>query len=247
MKTESLRPSDNSRFLPTLTSAAALATLMLSSGLARADTPDVSDLPLIEVPATGATSPILAVFVTGDGGWAGLDKGVSTRLAERGIATVGFNSRSYFWHAKTPEQTTHDFERLLRHYLAAWNKSRVLLVGYSFGADVLPFVISRLPQDLRARLVALSMMGVETTVSFEIHVTDWLPGVSSGGPPVAPEVLALGTLPVQCIYGEGERGTLCTRLPKDRITVERIGDGHHFGRDYIYLADRVLGFVLSRR
>jgi type IV secretory pathway VirJ component len=50
---------------------------------------------------------------------------------------------------------------VIRQYLAAWNKSRVLLVGYSFGADTLPFIVNRLPADLRPA-VATGWIGAES-------------------------------------------------------------------------------------
>jgi Type IV secretory pathway, VirJ component len=203
---------------------------------------DVSDLPLTEVPATG-TSQQLALFLTGDGGWAGLDKGVSARFAERGIATIGFDSRSYFWRKRTPEQAARDIERVLRHYLSAWNKTQAMLVGYSFGGEVLPFIVNRLPQDLRNRIVTVTLLGPEPGTSFEVHLMDWLPGVGAGGMPVQPEIQALGNIPVLCIYGEGEAGALCPQLPSTLATVQRIGGGHHFGRDYTALADRILAFA----
>jgi hypothetical protein len=47
-------------------------------------------LPIIEIPAKqpGAT---LAIVISGDGGWAGIDKAIAAVLAERGIAVVGLD------------------------------------------------------------------------------------------------------------------------------------------------------------
>ena len=115
---------------------------------ASAPPPDIGDLPLQEVHASGSAAEF-ALLLTGDGGWAGLDQELAARLAASGVPTVGLNSLKYFWKARTPEEAARDVARILRHYLAAWNKQRVLLVGYSFGADVLPFVVNRLPADLR--------------------------------------------------------------------------------------------------
>ena len=50
----------------------------------------------------------------------------------------------------------------------------MLLVGYSFGADVLPFVVNRLPADLRARVASVSLLGIDSNASFEVRVTDWV-------------------------------------------------------------------------
>ncbi|MHB8551531.1 MAG: AcvB/VirJ family lysyl-phosphatidylglycerol hydrolase, partial [Acidiferrobacterales bacterium] len=49
----------------------------------------VTDLPLVEVPATVPANDSLVVMVSGDGGWAGLDREVAIALAARGYSVVG--------------------------------------------------------------------------------------------------------------------------------------------------------------
>ena len=55
----------------------------------------------------------------------------------------------------------------------AWHlarrKQRVLLVGYSFGADVLPFVVNRLPPDLRDRVASVSLLGIDSNAARHLH------------------------------------------------------------------------------
>src|SRR5215472_19176949 len=80
--------------------------------------PQISDLPVQEVHASGNANEF-ALLLTGDGGWAGLDQELAARLAASGVPTVGLNSLKYFWSARTPEETTRDVARLIRHYLAA--------------------------------------------------------------------------------------------------------------------------------
>lgn len=202
---------------------------------------DISDLPVQEVHATG-NGDELALLLTGDGGWAGLDQELAARLAADGVSTVGLNSLKYFWTVRTPAQTASDVARVLRYYLAAWGKQRVLLVGYSFGADVLPFVVNRLPPDLRARVASVSLLGLDSNASFEISIADWVGG-ADGGPPTRPEVGTLGNMPVLCIYGEGEADSICPTLPAGRVTRAQIGRGHHFSGEYQMLAERILAFA----
>lgn len=206
--------------------------------------PDIRDLPLTETPA-GTPSDRIAVLLTGDGGWAGLDRNVAAQLASRGVSTVGFDCLRYFWQARTADEAAQDLARVLRHYLVAWRAQSFVLVGYSFGADALPFIVRRLPQDLRERLTTMNLLGPSQSASFEIHVADWLPGAASRGEPVGPELLLLRDVPTLCLYGDGEREALCPGLPADRVTSERIGSGHHFSGDYTALADRILQFARS--
>ncbi|OGD20983.1 MAG: hypothetical protein A2W03_07715 [Candidatus Aminicenantes bacterium RBG_16_63_16] len=119
----------------------------------------LSDLPLIEVPAKKTAGDLLAVHLTGDGGWGVTDKGLSAELAEQGIPVVALNSLKYFWNRRTPESASQDLARILSRYILAWGKARVMLVGYSLGADVLPFMYNRLPDDLRQRVVSVVLLG----------------------------------------------------------------------------------------
>jgi type IV secretory pathway VirJ component len=207
---------------------------------------DISDLPLQEVHAAGTASGEFALLMTGDGGWAGLDQELAARLAADGVPTVGLNSLKYFWTARTPEQTAQDVARVIRHYLTAWNKQKVLLVGYSFGADVLPFVVNRLPQDLREKVASVSVLGIDSNADFEIRVTDWV-GSGDGGPATRPELLRIPHLPVLCLYGEGEKDSICPGLPPAAATREQVGTGHHFGGEYATLAERILAFARAPR
>jgi len=208
--------------------------------------PEISDLPLTEVQASGSSAE-LAVLLTGDGGWAGLDQELAARLAASGVPTVGLNSLKYFWSARTPEETARDVARLMRHYLAAWNKERVILVGYSFGADVLPFVVNRLPPELRARVASVSLLGIDSNASFEVSVAGWV-GSDEGGPPTRPEVAALAHVPVLCIYGEGEADSICPGLAAGaNLARAEVGKGHHFSGEYATLAERILAYARAPR
>jgi type IV secretory pathway VirJ component len=207
--------------------------------------PEISDLPIEEVSASGASAEF-ALLLTGDGGWAGLDQELAARLAASGVPTVGLNSLKYFWKQRTPDETARDVARILRHYLSAWNKERVLLVGYSFGADVLPFVVNRLPPDLRARVASVSLLGIDGNASFEVSISDWV-GADDAGPQTRPEVGRITGLPVLCLYGEGEKDSICPGLPEPGVRREQVGTGHHFGGEYATLADRILAFARAAR
>jgi type IV secretory pathway VirJ component len=203
--------------------------------------PAVNDLPLVEVPAkAGAASALMAVVISGDGGWAGLDKEVAGALSTKGIPVVGVNSLQYFWSARTPAGIAKDLERILRHYMAAWNRQEVLLIGYSLGADVLPFAASRLPADVLGRVKVIALLGPSTKAAFEFHVTDWLGG-GSDGQPVLPEVKKLGGRPpILCLHGSKESDSLCPSLTAAQGRSVELPGAHHFGGDYEAVANLIL-------
>jgi type IV secretory pathway VirJ component len=156
------------------------------------------------------------------------------------VAVVGFNTLQYFWTAKSPDLAARDLERVIRHYLKSWQRQRVVLIGYSLGADVLPFMAGRLPEALRRQVVEVALLGPGTTANFEFHLSDWLGG-GTAGLPVAPELARLKDLKVLCLYGEEEQDSLCRTLNLDKSQVKKIslGGGHHFGGDYSRLADLI--------
>jgi type IV secretory pathway VirJ component len=205
---------------------------------------EVADLPITEVRAPEGASPQFALLLTGDGGWAAFAHGVSARLAQSGISVVGLSSLKYFWRPRTPEGAAADVGRVLRHYLAAWNKGQVMLIGYSFGADVLPSIVNRLPADLRATIASISLIGLAHDVTWEVRVTDWLPGLAPTGTLISPEIERLPPIPLLCLFGADEK-SLCPELRPDRATVVSIGKGHHLDGEYTAIADRILEFARS--
>jgi type IV secretory pathway VirJ component len=207
----------------------------------------LKDLPITEVRAAHA-GDTMAVIYSGDGGWRDIDKQMAHVLAVQGVPVVGVDSLRYFWHRKEPDTLARDLERIVRYYGAAWGTGRVLLVGYSFGADVLPFIVSRLSPEICNRVEQVSLLGLSPDAAFEFHVTDWLPGLPAGETkPVLPELLRLDLRRVQCVYGADETDTLC-RAP-ELAGAEIIGTtgGHHFDGDYRALAARVMDGAQRRR
>ncbi len=202
-------------------------------------TPGVADLPLIEL-KTPNRSPELAVVVSGDGGWASIDRQIGESLAAAGIPVVGLNSLEYFWKARTPEQASADLARILRHYLSAWNASDVLLVGYSRGADVLPFMVARLPDDLRRRVRLVSLVGLSRRAGFEFHFADFFRRENQADRATIPEIQRLRGMRLLCVYGADEEDSACRDLPPDLAQSFELPGGHHFGGAYQKVAERIL-------
>jgi type IV secretory pathway VirJ component len=206
------------------------------------DTP-LQGLPLVEVPAaSGTASDTLALMVTGDGGWAGLDQGVAAELSRAGVAVIGLNSLKYFWTPRDATTTARDMERIARLYLTAWNKRRLLLIGYSFGADVLPFAVEKFPADLQQRVALMTLIGPDDTATFEFHVSDWIGGsFAERGEPLRPVLERLrGTPPTLCIYGVEETHSLCRSLAPASVKSVEVKGAHHYGGDYAGLARQIL-------
>lgn len=200
----------------------------------------VARLPLVEVPATTMpASPLvgrMVVLLSGDGGWASLDRSIAASFARRGIPTVGINSLRYFWSARKPEEAASDVGAVIEHYLARWRLEKVDLIGFSFGADVVPFIANRLPAAAAAHVGTVTMIEPSQSATFEVHVSDWLPGAGTAGLPLAPEVRQLKPAPL-CLHGD-DAASPCSNLPGAQV--DRIGSGHHLGGDGEPIVARIL-------
>lgn len=200
----------------------------------------LEDLPLVEVSAQ-KPGKTFAVVLSGDGGWASIDKSLADTLSGKGIPVVGLDSMHYFWTERSADEMGNDLTRILQHYFSAWNMDRVLLIGYSRGADVLPFMASRLSRELFSRTGLIALLGAEHDIEFEFHVSDWLPGsLKDSGHKVKPELEKLAHDNVLCIYGADESEPLCPDLDPQKFTIHRMPGGHHFGGDYNALAELII-------
>jgi type IV secretory pathway VirJ component len=202
----------------------------------------LADLPVIEVQPTGTgVDDTFAVLFSGDGGWAGIDRDVASALASRGVPVAGWDSLRYFWTARTPSGVAEDLDRILRYYAQHWHKNKALVIGYSQGADVLPFAVNRLPPRSRALVKRTALISIGETAAFEFHVSNWF-GSGSGELPIAPEMAKMSAADTLCLYGEGDDESICPKVAPGHATVIQLPGGHHFGgsRSYEHLADVIL-------
>jgi type IV secretory pathway VirJ component len=204
----------------------------------------LGDLPVVEVPAQPDThaADSFAIIMSGDGGWAGIDQNIATALSAEGIPVVGWDSLRYYWTARTPDGVAADTDRMIRYYLAHFSKKRVLLIGYSQGADVLPFAVNRLPAATKAHVSLVAILGMSEHALFEFHVSSWISDGNSG-PETLPEVNRIAGIPVLCIYGEDERDSLCPKLDSSKFKIVKVKGGHHFDGNYAALAGDILSAV----
>ncbi|PQV46206.1 virulence factor family protein [Paraburkholderia sp. BL21I4N1] len=201
---------------------------------------DVSDLPLIELPAAHPNG-LMAIVISGDGGWRDLDKTIALALQKDGVSVVGMDSLRYFWSEKSPAQTSRDLARIMQTYGARWHAQHIALVGYSFGADVMPFAYNRLPETLKSKVSLMALLGFAPDADFQIRVGGWLGmPASDKALKVQPELAHVPPSLMQCFYGEDEKDTLCPVLGKNGVEVIRTSGDHHFGRDYNALEQRIL-------
>lgn len=222
--------------------ATAAAPDRLAALVAAVRTPTAQSLglPLAVIDAQHP-GPLMAVIYSGDGGWRDLDKTIGEQLAARGVSVVGVDSLRYFWRARTPSEVARDLVRILDTYMPRFGARGVVLIGYSFGAGVLPFAVIGLPAELRARIVQVTLLGVASHADFQFRMQAWL-GAEPGPAalPVMPALRQIDPAIIQCFYGEAEEDTLCRDPQLAGVEIVSTSGGHHFDGDYAALANRIL-------
>lgn len=208
----------------------------------------VSALPLIELPITQTNdnNDLLAIIISGDGGWANIDKDIANQLVQQGVAVVGWNSLDYFWEEKSPDIAGKDLQATIDYYLPLWNKKRVLLIGFSMGADVMPFMVNRLNTNTKEKIVNVSLLNPSTSVDFVFHVSGWLGNSGPAAHLLYPEMKDWDSWPTVCLYSE-IKDCLCEKIqeniaakPESQHLFYLPGD-HHFDGNYQALIQLILG------
>jgi type IV secretory pathway VirJ component len=204
---------------------------------------DLGDLPVVDLPRPAETAGYFAIVLSGDGGWASIDRQIGEELVRAGVPTVGFNSLQYFWKKRSPDEISADLERIIRHYQTEFSLQRVVLVGYSRGADVLPLMASRLPSSVLNQVRLIALLGLEHETNLEFRLGNWLAAQHDAAFTLRPELEKLAGHPMLCVYGDREHDTLCPDLPPTIADVVRLAGGHHFDGDYRGLARLILDHV----
>jgi type IV secretory pathway VirJ component len=227
----------------------AFLLLVLAAATARAQAPDerclaradITDLPVVTLGAK-VPSDRLAIMITGDGGWRRIDRKITDRLRAAGIPIVGFIASDYYRTRRTPDESACDLERIIRYYRIQWKRNKVMLIGYSRGADVLPFMAARLPADLRAATQLIALLGLEPFIDFKYSPAWSLNAYKHKEPMLAvkPEVEKLRGQNVLCIFGAKEKNSLCHQLDRKAFKIVAEPGGHHFAGKYRDIADVIL-------
>lgn len=198
---------------------------------------------LEKVPDTkvDALPDTMAVLLTGDGGWAEIDKHIARLLADKGIPTVALDSLSYFWKTRTPVDTASDIETVINQYRAKWQKQRVILIGYSFGADVLPFIANKLQEETQKHIALVALLGMGKTAAFEFRLSSWVDAdKSTNRLPLPPELKAMTWAKSVCIYGVDDPETQCANTAELGVKPISMTGDHHFDEKYEELVQHII-------
>ena len=198
------------------------------------------DLPL-EFSVSDGTRMELIVYITGDGGWNNFNQQMVQEFEHQGYGVVALNSRKYFWSEKTPEEFARDITQLTAYYLKGWKKSSVIIVGYSFGADVASFLPNRLSADFNRKIKKIALISPSASTDFVIRLSDLVGETENLNRKykVKPEIDQIA-LPVVCTFGKGETKVLKSGLKiKKGLTMVELPGDHRYNYDFALLVKTI--------
>jgi type IV secretory pathway VirJ component len=233
-------------------SALATGTLLLcqpalAAKVTRPDPPQFTQSVSAELAATGVMAvPSIGrlprghlIYLTGDGGWNTFDKYLVYDLAQRGLSGFVLPTDQYFAKARTPEEAAGFLGRLIESLPASTvanpsdpsSEGDVILVGWSFGADVLPAMVNRLPPQLRQRIRSVSLLGLSAAVPFQVALAEQAGHTSSADRLVLPEIENLRVPHLMCLMGQTEKRSACPSISPGKAHLVTVPGSHGFNGD----------------
>ena len=196
----------------------------------------VNNLP-IQLSDSKGSNVVLVIYLSGDGGWNDFNQQLAKGFEKLGYGVVALNTRKYFWDQKSPEDFADDIDQLSKYYMKEWKKTSVMIVGYSFGADVGIFLADRVSNELQKKIIKIALISPSASSDFVIRLSDMI-GESENVNrkyKVKPEIEKVD-LPVVCIFGKDEELMLKTNLRQNKnLTIYELPGDHRYNDNYTAL------------
>ncbi len=168
-----------------------------------------SKLPLKEWNTT--VDKPLVFYISGDGGYTSFSGSLCAAITKAGYKLTSLNSKSYFDDQKKPQQTTDDIVNYLNVQFSKRKDQRFILIGYSFGADITPFVINLFPDSIKKKLISVILLSPSTSTDFETHFWD-----------------KLGAIKTTIILGDDDDDFPINNIKLKNYVHELLPGGHHY-------------------
>jgi len=118
------------------------------------------------------------------------------------------------------------------------------LLGYSFGADILPFIFTRLPKSQADHVEQIILLSPSNHTDFEVHLNEMLGKNSRGTNNVPGEINKINQKPILIVSGEKEEGSLnFTNLKITNYQKVTIPGGHHYDRDPAEVVNSIIKYL----
>jgi len=208
-------------------------TLWSVTSLYAAKVQAIRNIPTKESVSTG-NCDYYVIFLTGDLGFLNFDKAIVHYLNVKNVSVVVINSKNYFRSEKSPGQMGRDLGYVINQYNRKWNQHKVILMGYSMGAEVIPFAVNRMDEKSRLELMDILLIAPGQKAIFRLKPTDYL-FEEKKGTDIYTELIKMKAQKSYIICDDSPYSIRKKNL--DGVTDhDFLGGGHHFGHNYKLLS-----------
>jgi len=198
-------------------------------------------LPVSVFKGNDTTKPVL-FYISGDGGWNTFSNAFVRNLNVKGYEIVGLDAREYFWHKKDAARTAKDMSSIISNHIKGMKSKSFILIGYSFGADVMPFVVTHSDAGVMDNLKYTILMSPSSKTDFEVHVSELLGIGSCGGESVPAEINKISK-PVLFVFGDKEDNFPIKDIRIKNYKTEKLPGGHHYDGDPAAVCNTILPYI----
>ncbi len=119
--------------------------------------------------------------------------------------------------------------KVLDYYSKKWERKRFILIGYSFGSEIIPFIVTRLPGEIKSKVEASVLLSPTASTDFEIHLSNML-GMETHKNTynVVDEIKKDKSDNVLVIYGKDEKSPVPKLLNGTNVKIRYIPGDHHY-------------------
>jgi type IV secretory pathway VirJ component len=171
------------------------------------------------------------VILSGDmGNRLGMAPKIATRLNARGYAVVTVNSLTYFSPRRTPAEVTALIEGTMARAMRLGRTDSVVLIGQSFGADMLHAGLAGLAPTQRQPIRSVVLVVPGEDIVFRASPIE-LAGIETPDQHALRTASQLTWVPVTCIRGADEDNSLCPELTMPNVWRIVLPGGHKLNSD----------------
>lgn len=201
---------------------AGLIMLMLALLVAYATHPLFTDLD-----PKRQTSEMAVVILSGDMGFrAGLSSATAERIASKGLHVVGVNSLRFAWRERSPKEIAD----LLREAILRTHARKIVLIGQSYGADLVHVGAALLPDAIRQKIAGIILVVPTTDIYYRIGLREYF----GWGVPDAQAIdtaRRINWAPLTCIYGREEPDSICPLMHASNVHRLALPGDHYLRHD----------------
>ena len=203
-----------------------ILSVLLVLSLAFTASAQATNLPVKEW--NSAMQNPFVLYISGDGGFNNFSTGLCNAINKAGYSITAISAKSYFWDKKKPEQAATDITAYLQKQFQNSKNQQLVLAGYSFGADVMPFIVTKLPDSIKRKLISVVLLSPSTSTDFEVHWSDIFGDNKKRNMDVVAEINKMSIPKTTTIFGNDEGNFPLKNIKLKNYSNENLPGGHHF-------------------